>query len=202
MFAHHLQEKPRDPLDFRGRLDGKGAAACTYERLVTASVLTRLASGERYGKVIDYRMSELRTIELLGGLCARLANHAMWTPSPEWLEKHPEELPGKQWVKITGDGAHPGASEDVSLKGAKGKAHNMEIQAYCGTLIETLEDQLTEALRADGFLTNTTEQRLCRRLSPACRGIRRKPKAAAHAPDGTEEERIDAPTTPESASEL
>lgn len=152
-----MQEKPRDPLDFRGRLDGKG---------------------ERFGKVIDYRMSELRVVELLGGLCQRLANYAMWTPSAEWLEKHPDDDPGKQWVKIAGEGSHPGASEDASLKGAKGTAHHREIQTYCGTLVETLEDPLAEALRADGFTSNTTEQLLCRRLSPACRGIRRKPKAA------------------------
>ena len=45
--------------------------------------------------------------------------------------------------------------------------------------METLEDQLTETLRADGFQSNTTEQVLCRRLTSVCRGIRRKPKAAA-----------------------
>jgi hypothetical protein len=68
---------------------------------------------------------------------------------------------------------------DATLKGAKGKVHHREIQAYCSSLVETLEDQLTETLRADGFQSNTTEQVLCRRLTSACRGIRRKPKAAA-----------------------
>ena len=65
------------------------------------------------------------------------------------------------------------------MKGAKGKVHHREIQAYCSSLVETLEDQLTDTLRADGFQSNTTEQVLCRRLTSVCRGIRRKPKAAA-----------------------
>lgn len=70
-----------------------------------------LRPGERFGKVVDYRVSELRIIELLGDLCGRLANYAMWSPSVEWAEKHPGDEVGKQWVKIAGDGAHAGASE-------------------------------------------------------------------------------------------
>lgn len=71
----------------------------------------RTHSGERFGKVVDYRMSELRIIELLGDLCGRLANYAMWSPTVAWAEAHPEDEVGKQWVKISGDGAHAGASE-------------------------------------------------------------------------------------------
>ena len=53
----------------------------------------RTHSGERFGKVV------------------RLANYAMWSPTVAWAEAHPEDEVGKQWVKISGDGAHAGASE-------------------------------------------------------------------------------------------
>lgn len=41
----------RDPLDFRGRIG---------------------ESGQRYGKVVDWRMSELRATEVVDGLCANV----------------------------------------------------------------------------------------------------------------------------------
>ena len=113
------QEKPRDPIDLRGRLDSKGV---------------------RYGKVIDFkcvlppalrpstrrrplagrlalslrcctralrppRMSELRVIELLDGLCDALSNFALWTPSAAWISANPEADHDRRWVRIAGAGA-------------------------------------------------------------------------------------------------
>ena len=46
-------ERPRNHLDLRGRLDSKG---------------------QRYGKLIDYKVSELRFVELLENLCEDVAS--------------------------------------------------------------------------------------------------------------------------------
>ncbi|KAJ6921070.1 protein seele-like [Populus alba x Populus x berolinensis] len=49
-------EKPRNHLDLRHRLDSKG---------------------QRKGKVIDYRVSELRVVELLDGLCDKMQDYTL-----------------------------------------------------------------------------------------------------------------------------
>ncbi|KAJ6399760.1 hypothetical protein OIU77_020336 [Salix suchowensis] len=49
-------EKPRNHLDMRHRLDSKG---------------------QRRGKVIDYRVSELRVVELLDGLCDKMQDYTL-----------------------------------------------------------------------------------------------------------------------------
>uniref|UniRef100_A0A2P2KWQ0 DUF3456 domain-containing protein n=1 Tax=Rhizophora mucronata TaxID=61149 RepID=A0A2P2KWQ0_RHIMU len=49
-------EKPRNHLDMRHRLDSKG---------------------QREGKLIDYRVSELRVVELLDGLCEKMQDYTL-----------------------------------------------------------------------------------------------------------------------------
>ncbi|CAN6579970.1 unnamed protein product [Malus baccata var. baccata] len=51
-----FQEKPRNHLDMRHRLD---------------------STGQRRGKVIDYRVSELRAVELLDGLCDKMQEYTL-----------------------------------------------------------------------------------------------------------------------------
>jgi hypothetical protein len=51
------------------------------------------------------RMSELRVIELLDGLCDALSNFALWTPSAAWVTANPEADHDRRWVRITGAGA-------------------------------------------------------------------------------------------------
>jgi len=63
-------EKPRNHLDLRNRLNSKG---------------------QREGKVIDYRVSELRVVELLDGLCDKMQDYT--------LQKL--ESGEKGWVKVT-----------------------------------------------------------------------------------------------------
>jgi hypothetical protein len=62
-------EKPRNHLDLRNRLNSKG---------------------QREGKVIDYRVSELRVVELLDGLCDKMQDYT--------LQKL--ESGEKGWVKV------------------------------------------------------------------------------------------------------
>jgi len=63
-------EKPRNHVDLRNRLNSKG---------------------QREGKVIDYRVSELRVVELLDGLCDKMQDYT--------LQKL--ESGEKGWVKVT-----------------------------------------------------------------------------------------------------
>ncbi|KAF7088087.1 hypothetical protein CFC21_091234 [Triticum aestivum] len=63
-------EKPRNHLDLRNRLNSKG---------------------QREGKVIDYRVSELRIVELLDDLCDKMQDYT--------LQKL--ESGEKEWVKVT-----------------------------------------------------------------------------------------------------
>ncbi len=60
--------------------------------------------------MVDYKLSELRVIELLDGLCNRVSSYALWKPSDEWAAQNPEEDAERQWVKISGAGAHAGAA--------------------------------------------------------------------------------------------
>ena len=53
-----------------------------------------------------------------------------------------------------------------------------EMQAYCARLVEEHEEELTAAIRGDGFNSSTTEGLLCRRLTNACKN---QARAAAHA---------------------
>ncbi|KNA09295.1 hypothetical protein SOVF_154820 [Spinacia oleracea] len=61
-------EKPRNHLDLRNRLDSKG---------------------QRRGKVIDYRVSELRVVELLDGLCEKMQDYTLQKTDSnrqEWIK--------------------------------------------------------------------------------------------------------------------
>jgi hypothetical protein len=49
-------ERPRNHLDMRHRLDSQG---------------------QREGKVIDYKVSELRVVELLDGLCTKMKEYTL-----------------------------------------------------------------------------------------------------------------------------
>lgn len=90
--------KKRDPLDYRGRLDSQGV---------------------RFGKVVDWRASEQRLDELLGGLPERLADYGLWRPTVGWVEQHPDDDAAPAWVKVQGKDAHPGAKEGAALAAAR-----------------------------------------------------------------------------------
>jgi hypothetical protein len=53
-----------------------------------------------------FRLSELRIIELLEGLCERVAPYALWTPSAKWADANPTEDAERQWIRVSGQGAH------------------------------------------------------------------------------------------------
>ena len=118
-------ERPRNHLDMRGRLDSKG---------------------QRYGKLIDYKVSELRFVELLEGLCASVASKYRLDASVAASD----EQPGAEWTK----GRRP--------KGAAGKAMRAEIEGYCHRLVEEQEEALQAALYAGELDPATAEEKMCR----------------------------------------
>ncbi|XP_011627531.1 protein seele [Amborella trichopoda] len=127
-----FKEKPRNHLDMRHRLDSKG---------------------QREGKVIDYRVSELRVVELLDGLCEKMQDYT--------LDKLAS---GKQeWVKV-------GDWDDYVLKIDKqeARAYSKDISSYCGRLLEETEDELAELIKKGSVRTGDVKKVLCHDLSKHC----------------------------------
>ncbi|KAJ0234736.1 hypothetical protein HA466_0271060 [Hirschfeldia incana] len=124
-----LKEKPRNHLDLRNRLNSKG---------------------QREGKVIDYRMSDLRVVDLLDGLCDRMQDYT--------LQK--VESKNSEWVKVE--------SFDNLTNKQEAKAHANDISTYCGRLLEETEDELAEVIKNGSLKVGDARKVLCQTLSNHC----------------------------------
>ncbi|KAG2255635.1 hypothetical protein Bca4012_092584 [Brassica carinata] len=124
-----LKEKPRNHLDLRNRLNSKG---------------------QREGKVIDYRMSDLRVVDLLDGLCDRMQDYT--------LQK--VESKNREWVKVE--------SFDNLTNKQEAKAHANDISTYCGRLLEETEDELAEVIKNGTLKVGDARKVLCQTLSNHC----------------------------------
>ncbi|KAG6530234.1 protein canopy-1-like [Zingiber officinale] len=123
-------EKPRNHLDMRHRLDSRG---------------------QREGKVIDYRVSELRVVELLDGLCEKMQDFTL-----------EESDSGEQmWVKVR--------SWD-SIEGDKqaALAYSKQLSSFCGRLLEDTEDELAEWIKKGFTQAGSVSKVLCQDLSKHC----------------------------------
>ncbi|CAL4890429.1 unnamed protein product [Urochloa decumbens] len=124
-------EKPRNHLDLRNRLNSKG---------------------QREGKVIDYRVSELRVVELLDGLCDKMQDYT--------LKKL--ESGEKGWVKVTDWNSFQ------TDKKAAARAHSKNLSTFCGRLLEETEDELSEWIKTSSESENVSKA-LCEDISKHCR---------------------------------
>ncbi|KAF7077274.1 hypothetical protein CFC21_081843 [Triticum aestivum] len=124
-------EKPRNHLDLRNRLNSKG---------------------QREGKVIDYRVSELRIVELLDDLCDKMQDYT--------LQKL--ESGEKEWVKV------PSWSSFQTDKKAAARAHSKNLSSYCGRLLEETEDELAEWIKTSSAESADVSQALCQDISKHC----------------------------------
>lgn len=122
-------EKPRNHLDMRHRLDSKG---------------------QRKGKVIDYRVSELRVVELLDGLCEKMQDYT--------IEK--TDSTGKQWIKVD--------NWDNLTNKQEARAYSKDISTYCGRLLEETEDDLAELIKKGSVSVGDVSKVLCHDLSRHC----------------------------------
>ncbi|KAJ6708606.1 hypothetical protein OIU74_009833 [Salix koriyanagi] len=124
-------EKPRNHLDMRHRLDSKG---------------------QRKGKVIDYRVSELRVVELLDGLCDKMQDYT--------LEK--VETKRYEWVRVD-------SWDNLSVNKQEAKAYSKDISSYCGRLLEETEDELAELIKKGSVKVGGVSKILCQNLSKHCK---------------------------------
>uniref|UniRef100_A0A453MWI3 DUF3456 domain-containing protein n=3 Tax=Aegilops tauschii subsp. strangulata TaxID=200361 RepID=A0A453MWI3_AEGTS len=124
-------EKPRNHLDLRNRLNSKG---------------------QREGKVIDYRVSELRIVELLDDLCDKMQDYT--------LQKL--ESGEKEWVKVTN------WSSFQTDKKAAARAYSKNLSSYCGRLLEETEDELSEWIKTSSAESGNVSQALCQDISKHC----------------------------------
>ncbi|KAL1344042.1 hypothetical protein HN51_017951 [Arachis hypogaea] len=120
------KEKPRNHLDMRHRLDSKG---------------------QRQGKLIDYRVSELRVVELLDDLCDKMQDYTLKDDTNEWYKVVSWEL--------------------LSNK-QEAKAYAKDISTYCGRLLEETEDEFAELIKKGSVKVGEVSKVLCQDLSKHC----------------------------------
>ncbi|XP_047322998.1 protein canopy-1 [Impatiens glandulifera] len=129
------KEKPRNNLDMRHRLNSKG---------------------QREGKVIDYRVSELRVVDLLDGLCDKMQDYTLQkTDSTRQL-----------WIKM------PNWDNNLTINKQEARANSKDISTYCGRLLEKTEDELTELMKKGLVEAGDVSKVLCQDLSKHCSSTR------------------------------
>ncbi|KAH6782801.1 TLR4 regulator/MIR-interacting MSAP protein [Perilla frutescens var. hirtella] len=122
-------EKPRNHLDMRHRLDSKG---------------------QRQGKLIDYRVSELRIVELLDGLCENMQDYT--------LEKVDSSI---QWIKVKN-------WDTLKTNKQEARAYSKDISSFCGRLLEETEDELSERIKKGSVNVGEVSKVLCQDLGRYC----------------------------------
>ncbi|GAB4833028.1 hypothetical protein Ancab_007051 [Ancistrocladus abbreviatus] len=123
-------EKPRNHLDMRHQLDSKG---------------------QRRGKVIDYRVSELRVVELLDGLCEKMQDYT----------RIKVDSAKREWVKVDN-------WDNVTSNKQEARAYSKDISSYCGRLLEETEDELAELIKSGSVKAGGVSRVLCHDLSKQC----------------------------------
>lgn len=125
-------EKPKNHLDMRHRLDSRG---------------------QREGKVIDYKVSELRVVELLDGLCEKMKDYT--------LDK--ADSSKVKWIKV-----EDWESAVLSIEKQEAKAHAKDMSTFCGRLLEQTEEELAEKIKSGTVSVGGVEDILCHDLSKHC----------------------------------
>jgi len=127
------KERPRNALDVRHRLD---------------------KDGKRYGKVIDFKVSELRAIELLDNLCGDMDKY---------------HLEGEAWVASS-----PSIAADENSAAAKLpskdelKEQRKMLKNVCSDIVGRWEEDLTRAIKDGKANPLTVRQVLCVDMADHC----------------------------------
>ncbi|XP_061372839.1 uncharacterized protein LOC133315263 [Gastrolobium bilobum] len=124
-------EKPRNHLDMRHRLDSKG---------------------QRKGKLIDYRVSELRVVELLDDLCEKMQDYTF---------KINTNTNTYEWFKVDN-------WDNLIANKQEARAFSKHISSYCGRLLEETEDELAELIKKGSVKVGEVSKVLCQDLSKHC----------------------------------
>ncbi|KAK9928430.1 hypothetical protein M0R45_025566 [Rubus argutus] len=123
-------ERPRNHLDMRHRLDSQG---------------------QRRGKVIDYRISELRVVELLDGLCDKMQDYTL-----RKIDSNRQE-----WIKVD-------SWDNLTIDKQEAKAYSKDLSTYCGRLLEETEDEFAELIKKGSVGVGDVSKVLCQDLSEHC----------------------------------
>lgn len=138
-------ERPRNHIDLRHRLDSKG---------------------QRYGKVIDYKVSELRAVELLDGLCASMNHYElMYLQGNETEAGHK----GWNWIKVKGAGKQAGIESKFEIQKQEMKSRQIDLESYCGRVMEQHEERLEHAITGGEFEKVSVTEYLCMRSLKVCK---------------------------------
>ncbi|RDX99919.1 Protein canopy-1, partial [Mucuna pruriens] len=124
-----VAERPRNHLDMRHRLDSKG---------------------QREGKLIDYRVSELRVVELLDDLCEKMQDYTL-----------KKDRNTHEWFKVD-------SWDNLTTNKQEARAYSKHISSYCGRLLEETEDELAELIKKGSVEVGDVSKVLCQDLSKHC----------------------------------
>ncbi|CAA3031856.1 Hypothetical predicted protein [Olea europaea subsp. europaea] len=129
-----MKEKPRNHLDMRHRLD---------------------SNGQRQGKLIDYRVSELRVVELLDGLCEKMQDYTL-----DKVDKS-----SKVWIKVNN-------WDNLKTNKQEARANSKDISTFCGRLLEETEDDFSELIKKGSIKVGEVGKVLCHDLGRYCKQTR------------------------------
>eukprot|EP00879_Flechtneria_rotunda_P005224 GHRR01005507.1.p1 GENE.GHRR01005507.1~~GHRR01005507.1.p1 ORF type:complete len:301 (+),score=79.80 GHRR01005507.1:153-1055(+) len=184
-------ETPRTHLDMRHRLD---------------------KDGNRYGKVINYKVSELRAVNLLDDLCSVMEQYTIITQEPGHSSSSGNNKNGSSdtdssdaansgskhqaggscsrkqlvWVKHKGEGSIKVAKNQRPDKNEE-EMRVKQLQSFCGLMLEDHEDAVVEALTSDEFYNQGVAPVLCQQITSKCKG-KQYPKPPGTSVESSDEE--------------
>jgi hypothetical protein len=142
-------ERPRNHLDARHRLD---------------------AEGKRYGKVIDFKISELRVIELIDDLCDDEMNKYQLTRTNDASDSDDEEM--RKWI-LTSEArfqniAEGGTDDNTDASEQLIKEQRRILKNQCSDIIGSWEDDIAEAITSGKADSENVRDVLCVTLGKYC----------------------------------
>lgn len=99
--------------------------------------------GNRYGKSIDFKVSELRLVQLLDGLCEDVKDqhelHQLNSTRKalEW-----------QWVKVKGSGRRQAFDSVAKVEQPELKTRQRQLLNWCSRILEEHEEELASFIQA------------------------------------------------------
>lgn len=142
-------ERPRNHLDMRHRLD---------------------KDGQRWGRVIDYRLSETRMLELTDGLCGEMAGNYTLT-GEEGEEENEAFFETENWRKFRGPGRDEGLNKLLRrYETPKFMQLSRELESWCGMVLEENEEELFDAIKKQRYTERGISSVLCWEVTKYCKG--------------------------------
>ena len=97
---------------------------------------TRSSDAHRQGKVVNYAISELRSMELLDDLCMNMDDYK--------LSKTKQGVP--TYIKVNNHGGSFTVDGTMTLGGDQSSVDSVKLHSYCDLLLELIVTELRELL--------------------------------------------------------